>query len=224
MVTLPFRNRFDAARHLASALERFRGTAPVVLAIPRGAVPMGRLIAEALGGELDIVLVRKIGAPGDPEFAIGSIDEQGSLVLRDDDAGAPVDPDYVRAEAERQLAVIRERRRLYRRRSSPVDLRGRVAIVVDDGLATGATMAAALRSARGQGAAAVVCAVPVASSEALRDIAPLADLTVCLATPVPFRAVGCHYVDFPQVDDAQVIAALAAAAASAPSTRRTAGG
>jgi predicted phosphoribosyltransferase/dienelactone hydrolase len=208
MVTLPFRNRIDAARQLALALDRYRGSHPVVLAIPRGAVPMGKVIADALGGELDVILVKKIGAPGNPEVAIGSVDEQGNLALNENNAWFGAGAQYIRAEADRQLAAMRERRRSYRGSAAPVALQGRTAIVVDDGLATGATMAAALKSARRQGAARVVCAVPVAAPEALAGVEELADDTVCLATPVPFRAVGRFYLDFSQVDDASVVEAL----------------
>ena len=216
MVILPFRNRIDAARQLALSLDRFRGTHPVVLAIPRGAVPMGRHIADALGGELDIVLVKKIGAPGNPEFAIGSVDEQGTIVLNENNEWLDVGVSYVRAEADRQLAAMRERRIAYRGALATVPLQGRVVIVVDDGLATGATMTAALKAARRQGASQVVCAVPVAAPDALAAIEQLADVTVCLATPEPFRAVGRYYLDFSEVDDAKVVAALSAVAAPGP--------
>ena len=136
MVTLPFRNRIDAARQLSDKLARYRGSDPVVLAIPRGAVPMGRVIADALDGELDVVLVRKLGAPGNPEFAIGAIDEQGRVMLADH-PGMRTDEAYVRQEAQRQLALIRERRARYRPGGHRVSVTGRTVIVVDDGRVMG---------------------------------------------------------------------------------------
>jgi predicted phosphoribosyltransferase/predicted alpha/beta-hydrolase family hydrolase len=219
MASLPFRDRDDAGRQLAAALERYRGAHPVVLAIPRGAVPMGRIIADALDGELDVVLVRKLGAPGNPEFAIGAVDEQGTVLLNDYAAQAGADQAYVRHAAERELALIRERRAHYRPGQSPVALAGRTVIVLDDGLATGATMVAALKAVRAQKPARLVCAVPVAAPDSLARVTALADDVVCLAAPRPFRAVGPYYLDFSGVTDEEVIATLAAApepAAKAP--------
>ncbi len=214
MATLPFPNRTVAAQYLAAALDDLRGQRPLVLAIPRGAVPMARVLADALGGDLDVVLVKKLGAPGNPEFAIGSVDEQGNIVLNENaqwfDAGAA----YVRAEAARQQAAMQARRARYGGRAG-ASVAGRTVVLVDDGLATGATMAAALRAVRRQGPARLICAVPVASRDALALVEPLADATVCLATPSPFGAVGRFYRDFSEVRDDEVIAALAGAPARA---------
>jgi putative phosphoribosyl transferase len=213
--SLPFRNREDAARQLAAALAGYRGAHPVVLAIPRGAVPMGRLIADALDGELDVILVRKLGAPDNPEFAIGAIDERGQTMLDDASAEwAGASRGYVQQEAERQLALIRERRQRYRGGRAGIALAGRTVIVVDDGLATGATMLAALRAARAQQPARLICAVPVAARDSLAQVARVADEVVSLATPSPFGAVGYYYREFDQVDDAAVAAALAATPAN----------
>lgn len=216
MVALPFRDREEAARHLLRALERFRGERPLVLAIPRGAVRMGRVIAEGLGGELDVVLVRKIGAPGNPELAIGAVDEQGVVVLNDNAAWLGTDTAYVQHEAGRQLALIRERRERYRHGQPPLPVRDRCVIVVDDGLATGATMGAALKATRAQDPSRLICAVPVAAHESLVEVAELADEVVCLATPAPFFAVGQYYSNFSGVSDDEVAQVLAAPAAAKP--------
>ena len=210
MVALPFRDREEAARQLLGALERFRGERPLVLAIPRGAVHMGRIIADGLDGELDVVLVRKIGAPGNPELAIGAVDEQGTVVLNDNAAWLGADNAYVQHEVKRQLALIRERRERYRHGKPALSVRDRCVIVIDDGLATGATMSAALKATRAQDPSRLICAVPVAAHESLAEVAELADEVVCLATPAPFFAVGQYYTNFSSVSDEEVAQVLAA--------------
>jgi predicted phosphoribosyltransferase/predicted alpha/beta-hydrolase family hydrolase len=208
MGLLPFHDRDDAAMQLAAALGRYRGTRPVVLAIPRGAVPMGQVIAQALDGELDVVLVRKLGAPMNPELAIGSIDEEGRVELSAHAALSGANSAYVERESRRQLDLIRERRLRYREGRPVIPLAGRTVIVVDDGLATGSTMAAALASARAQGPARLVCAVPVAAPSSLERIGRLADDVVCLATPRSFHAVGQYYRQFAGVTDSEVVEIL----------------
>jgi predicted phosphoribosyltransferase len=212
MGSMIFRDRLDAGARLAQALERWRGTRPLVLAIPRGAVPMGKVIADRLDGELDVVLTRKLHAPGSPEFAVGAIDETGWTYLADYAERAGASATYVAREVESELATIRRRRAEYTPERPPVDPKGRVTIVVDDGLATGATMIAALHSLRSRGPERLICAVPVASVEAVEKVTPYADEVVCLATPAEFYAVGQFYLDFRQVDDAEVKALLRAAA------------
>jgi predicted phosphoribosyltransferase len=208
-----FRDRKDAARQLAEALARWRGRNPLVLAIPRGAVPMGRALAEALEGELDVVLVRKLGSPWNPEFALGAIDEHGWCYLAEHASG---NDSWLAQEREDQLARLRRRRALYSAGRAPIDARGRIAIVIDDGLATGATMIAALHSVRERQPARLVCAVPVAPPETLALVRPHADEVVCLAAPQDFHAVGQFYADFRQVDDAEVVACLAASRRGEP--------
>ncbi|MBK7079294.1 MAG: phosphoribosyltransferase [Betaproteobacteria bacterium] len=203
-----FRDRLDAGTRLAQALDRWRGSRPLVLAIPRGAVPMGKVIADRLGGDLDVILTRKLHAPGSPEFAVGAIDETGWTYLADYAGRVGATPAYIARETASELATIRRRRAEYTPGRLPADPRGRVTIVVDDGLATGATMIAALHALRPRGPERLVCAVPVASAEAVAKVTPYADEVVCLATPPEFHAVGQFYVDFSQVDDAEVKALL----------------
>lgn len=208
---MAFEDRTDAARQLVAALARYRGKNPLVLAIPRGAVPMGRLIADALGGELDVVLVRKLGAPGNPEFAVGAVDEAGWEYIADYAAEVGASKTYLAEEADTQLATMRARRAAYTPARVPIDPAGRIVIVVDDGLATGATMMAALHSVRARGPKRLVCAVPVAAPESLEMVCPHADEVVCLETPAAFHAVGQFYRTFGQVEDREVVAALAGA-------------
>lgn len=204
-----FQDRLDAARHLAAALERYRGEHPLVLAIPRGAVPMGRAIAERLGADFDVVLVRKVGAPGNPEFALGAIDETGWTYVADYAREMGLDRGWVGTESGRQLEILKRRRALYSPGREPIDPQGRVCIVVDDGLATGATMIAALHSVRARKPARLVCAVPVASRESLEQVRRLADDVVCLDAPRDFYAVGQFYADFGAVEDDEVVRILA---------------
>jgi len=203
-----FHDRVDAGGQLAEHLSSLQGQHPLVLAIPRGGVPIGRIVADRLDGELDVVLVRKIGAPGNEELAVGAIDESGAMQISPDAALAGADERYIKREAARQLATIRVRRELYSPRHAAIDPAGRVVVVVDDGLATGATMRAALLAVRARRPARLVCAVPVASPRSLLEIADLADDLVYLSAPEDFRAVGQFYLQFPQVEDAQVIRLL----------------
>ncbi|MFH1045256.1 MAG: phosphoribosyltransferase family protein [Pseudomonadota bacterium] len=204
-----FVDRIDAAQRLARALTQYRGQNPLVLAIPRGSVAMGKIIAAALGGELDVVLVKKLRAPFSPEFAVGSIDESGWAYVASHAREAGADEAYLAREQAQQLALLRQRRAQCTPARAPIDAAGRVAIVIDDGLATGATMIAALHSVRARQPRRLVCAVPVAAPQSLDAVAPYADEVVCLTAPIEFQAVGQFYLSFPQVDDEFVIATLA---------------
>jgi len=203
-----FTNREQAARLLAEKLAAYKGLNPLVLAIPRGAVPMARIVAEALGGEFDVVLVRKLGAPGNPEFAIGAIDETGWATLGPYAAMAGADEGYIERAKARELETIRRRRAQYSPLHPPIEPKGRVVIVIDDGLATGSTMLAALHALRSRAPQKLVCAVPVAPPDTLEKVGEQADEVVCLYAPENFQAVGQFYADFGQVEDEEVIALL----------------
>ena len=208
-MALQFNSRIDAARRLAKALASYRGRNPLVLAIPRGAVGMGKVLADELGGELDVVLVRKLRSPFNPEFAVGAIDESGWTYLADHAARADADPMYIEREKSAQLETLRKRRAQYTPARPPIDAKDRIVIVVDDGLATGASMIAALHAVRGRQPQRLICAVPVAAPDSLARVRPLADEVVCLEAPEEFYAVGQFYAEFPQVEDEEVVAVLA---------------
>jgi predicted phosphoribosyltransferase len=178
----------------------------LVLGIPRGAVPMAKIIADELSGELDVVLVHKLGYPGQPELAIGAVDESGEVLLAD--YAREIEPEYLEVEKKRQLDVLRQRRARYTPWRPPVDPHDRIVIVVDDGVATGSTMTAALRAVRRQQPKRLVGAVGVASALAARAISRETDELVCLNVPADFYAVGQFFRDFAQVTDEDVIAIL----------------
>nr|NDU42111.1 phosphoribosyl transferase [Acidithiobacillus ferrianus] len=210
MAVIPprFASREAAAELLARNLAPYDGRHPLVLAIPRGALPMGRIIADALHGDLDVVLVRKIGAPGNPEYAIGAVDEEGQIWTDPLAGRLGIDGRYMRDEAARQLKVIKTRRAQYTPIHPAIDPRGRVVIVVDDGVATGATLGAALRLLRQRRPARLVAAFAVAPPDTIARLQPLADDLVYLSAPEPFHAVGEFFTDFREVKDEEVLRIL----------------
>jgi predicted phosphoribosyltransferase len=208
-----FTNRTDAGRQLAAALEEYRGTDTVVTGLPRGGVPVAFEIAEALGLALDVIVVRKLGAPWQPELALGAVGENGVRVLNATlAAAAGIGNDELAAIEGRETAEVARRADLFRAGREGVALTGHGVIVVDDGVATGATTRAACQVARAQGATRVVLAVPVAPAGSLRELAGAVDELVCLLAPVGFSSVGEWYADFAQTSDAEVIELLGRAA------------
>lgn len=203
-----FKNRQQAAGLLAEKLAKYKGQNPLVLAIPRGAAPMAKMIAEALDGEMDVVLVHKLGAPGNPELAVGSVDEFGHVYLREYARALGMNSTDIAAEKERQMKTLRERRARYTPIHPPIDPAGRIVIIVDDGIATGASMIAALRSVRAKRPRKLIAAAAVAPYESLEEVQKLADEVVCLDVPPDFYAVGQFFEEFAQVSDEEVIALL----------------
>lgn len=213
----PFEDRADAGKQLAARLAHFRDKDPVVLALPRGGVPVGYEIANALQAPLDLVLVRKIGAPGQPELALGAVVDgpRPELVINEEVRQIfQVPEEYIEAEKLRQLAEIERRRKLWlgdRARADPAD---KTALVVDDGIATGATVRAALHAIRKAGPARLVLAAPVAPPDTVERLRDDADDIVCLATPAVFWAISTFYRHFPQLDDTEVADILQRSAAA----------
>jgi putative phosphoribosyl transferase len=201
-----FQNREEAAHLLAERLSVYRGHNPLVLGVPRGAVPMAAIIAEALDGELDVVLVRKLRAPGQAELAIGAIDEDGR-VLKGTYFEVASDA-YVREEIHIQQEILRMRRALYTHAMQAIGPAGRTVIIVDDGLATGSSMLAAIRSVKARGAKRIIVAVGVAPASSMARLAAAVDEVVCLYSTDDFDAVGQFFEDFSEVTDHEVVAAL----------------
>lgn len=205
-----FANRSEAGRALADLLAHYRSRpGVVVLALPRGGVPVGFEVAEALGAALDVFLVRKLGMPGHPEFAMGAIASGGVRVMSDDVVRLyGVSADAIEQVARAEQAELERREREYRQNHPAVDLHGKIVILVDDGLATGSTMRAAVAAVRRLGPARVVVAAPVGAPSACRECSAIADEVVCARTPEPFSAVGLWYADFSQTSDDEVRALL----------------
>jgi len=207
MKRMVFADRAEAGQLLADAIERRHFSNPVVLALPRGGVPVAVEVARRLHAPLDLVLVRKIGCPFQPELAVGAIVDGSSPEIVTNDAilrETGTSSDYVCEEAQRQLEVIEARRKMWLAGRERVPIQGTTAIVVDDGIATGATMQAALRALRRQGPSRLVVAAPVAPPGIAGSLGGVADEVICLETPEPFFAIGFFYRDFSQVGDDQV--------------------
>jgi predicted phosphoribosyltransferase len=213
-VRMPYRDRAQAGRVLAGELQEYRG-APglLVLGLPRGGVPVADEIARSLGAALDVFIVRKLGYPGHPEFAMGAIASGGVRVMKVVPGLEPTDQEIERVAAQEE-AELRRRETLYRGERPPLELRDRTILVVDDGLATGATMEAAVRALRKHSPRHVCVAAPVGARDSCETLASIADRLVCPAQPEPFRAVSLWYDHFPQTDDEEVRQILAAHATS----------
>ena len=204
-----FSDRVEAGKRLASALTDFAGKNGIVLAIPRGGVVVGYEIAKALSLPLDVIIPRKIGAPDNPELAIGAMTEDGTIILDDNlITYIGVQRDYIKAESERQKHEIERRLKLYRQNEPYPSLKGLNVILVDDGIATGSTMKAALASVKNRGASTVTVAVPVGPPSTIKELKKQADRVVCLYTPEYFQAIGQFYTDFNQTTDEEVIQLL----------------
>ena len=213
---LPYEDRRAAGRVLADALAPYRGRPDLlVLALPRGGVPVAYEVARALKAPLDVFVVRKLGFPGHEEYAMGAIASGGVRVMNPM-PGLPVTPEEVAAAVARELPELQRRERLYRGQRPAPEQHGRTVIVIDDGLATGATMHAALLAIRQQQPARLVMAVPVGAADSCQALQAVADEVVCVATPEPFRAVGLWYRQFPQTSDDEVHTLLEDAREHAP--------
>jgi len=212
MVQERFRDRVEAGQLLGKAVaERVSDRSNlIVLALPRGGVPVGYEVARALGAPMDVFIVRKLGVPGHEELAMGAIASGGVRVLNDDVLRyVPVSKNAIEAVSARELVELARRERSYRGSKPPLDVRGKTVIVVDDGLATGSTMRAAVRALRKENAGSIIVAVPVAARETYEEFFREVDDIVCLRTPDPFQAVGLWYEDFSQTTDEEVHKLLA---------------
>lgn len=218
-----FMSRVDAGRQLAEVIFGLALPNPVVLALPRGGVPLGLEIARRLGAPLDLLLVRKIGAPGNREYAIGAIvdgDPPQRVIDREAVDCMRASEAYIEAEIERQVAVLADRRKLYLGGRPALDASGKDIIIVDDGVATGSTIRAALTGLRGIEPASITIAVPVGPMEVIDALRKDVERVVCLVTPEGFNSVGEHYADFRQLTDPEVVALLAGSRQAGPQPAR----
>jgi predicted phosphoribosyltransferase len=205
-ISRPFRDRVDAGKALAEHLRKYAGRPDViVLALPRGGVPVAYEVAKALGAPLDVFIVRKLGVPGHEEYAMGAVASGGVRVLNEDVVrGLGLSDAAIDRVIARELAELNRREQLYRGERPEPDLKGRTVILVDDGLATGSTMKAAVKALEARGPARIVVAVPIAARDTCEALAREVDEVVCAVTPEPFHAVGLWYDDFRQTSDEEV--------------------
>ena len=210
---MTYRNREEAGERLANSLEGVglldREVVPLVLGIPRGGIPVAAVIAERIGGELDVLVAHKLGAPGNPEYAIGAVAEDGTAIVDErlvERLGIP--PNYVEDEQQRQQVEVARRAAALRGGGGPTPLSGRVCVVVDDGVATGATLEASLRLVKRAEPKQVIAAIPVGPPDSIRRLASIVDVVVCPLQPAAFFAVGAWYEDFGQVSEREVIELL----------------
>lgn len=209
---MSFTNRSEAGKQLAAALQRYESQHPVILALPRGGVPVAAEVAAALHAPLGLVLVRKIGVPWQPELAMGAVvDGATPIIVRNNDVirDLAIDEDAFKRVCDQELAEIESRRRRYLGDRPPIDVKDRVTIVVDDGIATGATIRAALRATRMRAPKTLVLAVPVASGEVEAQLGEEADAVICVEEHEFLGAIGFYYSDFRQISDEEVIEAIA---------------
>lgn len=222
-----FADRHEAGRLLAQRLVHLRGENPVVLALPRGGVPVGLEIARRLKAPLDVILVRKIGVPGQPELALGAVVDGArarTVVNRELMETLGISADYLGQESERQLAEIERRRKLYLGDRPYLEVRDRTVIVVDDGIATGSTVRAAIQAVRQAGPRRVVLAAPVAPLDTIQELGAQVDEAACLMTPACFGAISRFYLDFHQISDQEVMDYLTASAVERTNSTRTEAG
>jgi predicted phosphoribosyltransferase len=220
---MSFKDRADAGRSLAAALSGYKDQQPAILALPRGGVPVAAEVAGALGAPVDLILVRKIGVPFQPELAMGAVvDGDAPLIVRNEDVirHAGISEDEFKAACASELAEIERRHQRYVGGRPRVDVAGRTAIVIDDGVATGATTRAALRATRMRGPKKLVLAVPVAPTDSLAELREEADDVICLEQHEMFGAIGFYYADFRQISDREVIEILRRFPPQAPAATR----
>ncbi len=203
-----FKDRMEAADRLADRLMSYRGQNPLILGIPRGAIPLARRVADRLEGDLDVVLVHKIGAPNNPEYAIGSVSEFGTIYLSDAAQDYGDLTRFLETSTKYELEQLNQKRQKYSPVRLPLIPKDRVVIIVDDGIATGATMLSAIRAIRSQNPRKLIIAAPVASGTAMELLCPEVDECIVLETPDNFFAISQFYEDFPQVSDEEVLSLL----------------
>jgi predicted phosphoribosyltransferase len=196
-----FINRFDAAMQLSKKLDKYRGQSGVILAVPRGGVPIGYYLARYLDFQLDLLMTKKLGHPQNEEFAIGAVGLEDSIIEETEN----VSPEYIKEKTAEIHEQLKKRYKEFMGEKEPLDLKGKIVIVVDDGIATGRTILATLKMLRSKNPQKLVVAVPVASQQAAQRIRKEVDEFICLYTPVPFLGVGRFYQDFSQTTDEEVI-------------------